>query len=238
MRGKLVSLVTTKGGSGKSTLALTLAHARTFQQMKVCIVEADVQASLSGWAADRREAGKAEHVPVLARYDAEQLITPEGTMNPEMAGIVQGHDITFLDLPGESEANLRTRFALVNSDVVLIPLRATEFDMQSVADHVLPLITPAQEASSHTRFYLVPTMTHHAKSLERAMDSLRGTDAEVLAATLPYRKAFMEFAEGGRTLQEYAKEIHASAGKRQAKKALRDVDLIAGEVAEALGLQA
>lgn len=237
MDQKLVSLATTKGGSGKSTLALTLPHARAFQGKRCCIVEADVQASLAGWAAERKEAKRPELVPVFPRYDVAELATTAGDMAKPLAGIVQGHDVTFLDLPGESSGEIHTRAAMVFSDVVLIPLRQTEFDMQSVADHVLPLIEPATEASAReTRYFLVPTMTHPAARLEKLIGALDGTAAEVLPATLPYRKSFGEFAEGGRTLMEYSREIGASAGKRQAKKALADVDAIARAVIEALGL--
>lgn len=109
--------------------------------------------------------------------------------------------------------------------------------MQSVTTHVLPEIVRAKEdMGSTTRYFLIGTMMHPTAGLERAMSNLDGTRAEVLPATLPFRRSFAEFAEGGRTLSEYAKEIRASAGRRQAKKAIRDVDLIAGEVAKALGL--
>ena len=238
MDGKLVSLVTPKGGSGKSTLALTLAHARAFQGKKACIVEADVQASIGSWVADRREGKRSDTVPIFLRYGAGDLTTGQGELAKEMAGIVRGHDLTFLDLPGESEGGIRTRAAMIYSDVVLIPLRMTEFDMASVMDHVLPLIEPAKEAATKkTKFFLVPTMTSPAAGLERIVQNLEGTAAQVLKATFPWRKAFGEFAEGGRTLLEYSREIGGSAGKRQAKKALADVERIAVEVRRALGLK-
>ncbi len=237
MRGKLVLLVTTKGGSGKSTLALTLAHARTFQSTKVCIVEADPQGSLETWAKEREGAGRPNGVPVFARHKVNDLLNSDYGIAAGLEKIIKGHDITFLDTPGESEANIRTLFALSHSDVVLIPLRFTEFDMQSVTAHVLPEIVRAKEdMGSTTRYFLIGTMMHPTAGLERAMSNLDGTRAEVLPATLPFRRPFAEFAEGGRTLLEYAKEIRASAGRRQARKAVRDVDLIAGEVAKALGM--
>lgn len=90
MRGKLVSLVTTKGGSGKSTLALTLAHARTFQSTKVCIVEADPQGSLETWAKEREGAGRPNGVPVFARHKVNDLLNSDYGIAAGLEKIIKG----------------------------------------------------------------------------------------------------------------------------------------------------
>lgn len=235
---KLISAVTTKGGSGKSTLALTLAHAKAFREMRVAVVEADPQGSLSGWAEERRQAGKPSTVPVHALHDPAQLVDKSGEMARDLAEIVNGHDLTIMDCPGESRAQTRTLFALAFSDLVLIPIRASEFDFQSVAQHILPLIEKVSENGMlYTRYFLVPTMTHHLAGLEKTVASLEGTKAEVLRATLPFRKVYTEFAEGGGTLEEYSRKPGPRIHRKQAKKAMGEIDRIAGEVAGILGLQ-
>ena len=232
MDGKIVALVATKGGSGPSTLALTLAHAKPFQCMQVAILEADRQGSLSRWWADRQAAGRNGGARVYPFYDdrAEPLIDT-------LAELAAGHDLVLIDCPGESVAYVKTKVALAFSDVVLIPIRQSDFDMDSAITHVLPLLNEAREAGGRgTKYFLLPVMVHHRAGLEKTLGTFEGTDAKVLPAILPYRKAFTEFSSGGCTLQEYWPTVRQKNSRGQAKKAMGDGDTIAAELARELGI--
>ena len=234
--GKLVSLLTTKGGSGKSTLALLLAHAKPFSGVRCAIVEADAQGSLSRWGAERAEAGLPERVPVLARYEPGELVDGRGRIANGFQTILDAHDVVFLDLPGESRAGTRTRAAMLYSDLVLIPVRLTEFDLDSVAAHVLPAIRELVEAGGDAAaFRLVVTMGHPSANPSRLIGDLEGVEARPLEVVLPWRKAFASFSAGGHTLAEYVQQAN-SGDKRQAVKARRDADAVAQAVAAEVGL--
>ena len=232
MSGKIVSLVSTKGGCGKSTLALTLAHAKPFQGMRVAILEADRQGSLPSWWNDRQEAGRNGGAPVRTFYEDKA-----GPLAGEIERLAESHDLVFIDCPGESTAYVKTRVALGISDVVLIPVRASEFDMDSVVSHVLPLLNQAQEKGVRdTQYFLLPVMVHHASRMEKTVESFEGTQAKVLRAYLPYRKVYAEFSEGGRTLHDFSLTGSPRGLRKKARQAMRDIDAIAGELAKALGL--
>ena len=218
-------------------MALCLAHSEPFKGVKVCVVEADAQGSLRAWLGEREDNGRPLSVPVFHMPEADDLVAG-GAMAPAIRKVLDAHDLTILDCPGESAAMTKTRFALAYSDVVLLPLRASEFDMSSVTGHVLPLIESAGKAGNpDTTYHLLPTMVHVRAGLARTVGLFEGTAAGVLQAQLPYRKVFAEFPEDGRTLKEYSREATTRGNRKQAKKALGDIDAIAREVATALSLR-
>ena len=216
----IVSFISTKGGAGKSTLALALANSKPFSKWEVAILDADPQGSLEDWYTTRRDAGRKGGAVTFIHHE------PEG-LGDAMLALEAETGVVFCDLPGESQAEAKTRAALVYSDLAIIPLRESEFDQASITRHVLPLIAPAREAAERdTRYLLLPAMIHPLSKIDRVIERYEGTDAQVLSEVMTFRKAYAEFPTGGMTLAEYA-ETYPPSQRGQVEKAQEEIDAIA-----------
>ena len=114
---KVVAIIGQKGGSGKSTVALHLASCAEKAGISTAILDTDPQGSAHRWF-ERREA---ETPQVQREIDADAL--------PKLAKIAasNGIDLLLIDTPGKAETTALAACEL--SDLVLIPVRPTQFDL-------------------------------------------------------------------------------------------------------------
>ncbi len=119
---KVFTLTNPKGGTGKSTLALLLAYSKAFKRRykRVALVEMDPQGSLHGWAEDRPEGDHVLFRQVLGRNPA-----------PAFEAIAGDVGAIVIDCPGESVDSFCTKFALAVANLVIVPCRASEFDINA-----------------------------------------------------------------------------------------------------------
>ena len=116
---KTVAIISQKGGSGKSTLALHLAVASS-RERDTAVIDLDPQASAASWA-DRREAGTP---PVLSAHSSR---LPFVMKKVEQAEGPQGSLVILDTAPHADRVALDAAKA---ADLVLIPARATIFDIE------------------------------------------------------------------------------------------------------------
>jgi chromosome partitioning protein len=120
---KTLALVSQKGGSGKTTLALNLAIAAALQRKVAVIIDLDPQQSATRWA--------------RLRASEEPVILPGH--GPNLSDLVAraregGADIAIIDTAPKSESAALT--AAKVSDLVLIPCKPSNLDLDAVADTV------------------------------------------------------------------------------------------------------
>ena len=119
---KTVAIISQKGGSGKSTLALHLAVASS-RERDTAVIDLDPQASAASWA-DRREAGTP---PVLSAHSSR---LPFVMKEVEQAEGPQGSLVILDTAPHADRVALDAAKA---ADLVLIPARATIFDIEPLS---------------------------------------------------------------------------------------------------------
>ena len=220
--GKIISLVNPKGGTAKSTLALCLGS--VFGDS--LIVDLDPQGSVRSWFQDRRLNGKTKPAKPETAYFGFA-----GLPAKAVEEYARRFDYVVIDCPGESEPGTRTRTALVCSDLVVVPVRESEFDVASLLDHLLPLLEEAEQSNARGgRAVFLPVMCHVNSNPERTLARFRELRSEVLPAVLKSRGVFRKFSERGRTLEEYAERGARANDRIQANAALAEIREIAAQI--------
>lgn len=116
----VISLLNQKGGVGKTTLSIHLATALA-QSGKVLLIDADPQGSALDWKAQREAP---DRFPVIG--------LPKPTLHREVSSIGEHYDWIIID--GPPRANDLAKSAIAASDLVLIPVQPSPFDVWAAQD--------------------------------------------------------------------------------------------------------
>lgn len=213
------ALVNPKGGVGKSTLAMLLAYSDTFAKAfpRIALVETDPQGSLKTIHEQRAPGGGVEFHHVISK-------SPGGIFE----GIAAGVDAIIIDVPGESVGEFATRFALAAADLVIVPVRVSEMDINAANENLWPAFI-----ALGAKGVVVPAFLHPQAKAERSAAYLAEWFPErvpVLPVGLPSRGVYQVFPDGGRSLIEHAKTLTAKRARAAATKAIEEVEVIAKEI--------
>jgi len=122
----IISILNQKGGVGKTTLSVNLAAAFALSGKKTLLVDADPQGSALDWQAARSK---------------DSLFTVVGMAKPvlhkDVPGLAANYDYVVID--GPPRVNDLARSALMTSDLVLIPVQPSPYDVWA-ADEIVKLI--------------------------------------------------------------------------------------------------
>ena len=118
----VVSFLNQKGGTGKTTLAIHAASALA-QHYRVLLVDADPQGSALDWK-DQREVHST--FPVVG--------LPKPGLHRDVPVLGQDYDWVIID--GPPRANELTKSAIAASDLVLIPVQPSPFDIWAAQEIV------------------------------------------------------------------------------------------------------
>jgi chromosome partitioning protein len=116
----VIALLNQKGGVGKTTLSVHLATALAADH-RVLLVDADPQGSALDWSAQRIE---------TARFPVVGL--PKETLHRDLAPIRRDYEWVVID--GPPRVNKIARSAIVASDIVIIPVQPSPFDIWAAKD--------------------------------------------------------------------------------------------------------
>lgn len=118
----IISLINTKGGSGKTTIAVNLARALNLRNLNTLLVDSDPQGSARDWHA--QSDGKFLNVIGLDRP----------TLDKDIHKISYGYDYILVD--GAPHLSLHATKAIICSDLVLIPVQPSPYDVWATKDIV------------------------------------------------------------------------------------------------------
>ena len=186
---KVVTVASTKGGTGKST-AVTVLAARAVQDGKrVAMFDLNGdQASLAAWWFYRGEPDN----PQL--FDVKDLNGAVEDMER------QRFDWLFIDTP-PLDIDL-VEHAIVVADAVVIPVRAGIFDTGAM----MPVVEMCRERRKPHSFLMSAFDAKFKKLNEAAMTELL-KDAQIFAAKLTYRQAYINSLTAGKAGFEIAHEL-------------------------------
>lgn len=222
--GKIISLVNPKGGSGKSTLSLCLAEV-----LKNClIVDSDPQACLWNWYQERKSN------PNLRKSRKEIQVDFYGLSEltrDYLEDAASRFDYVLIDCPGESEAGEKTRAALVFSDLVIIPVHGSDFDITSLLTHLAPLFEDAIAKNTRGgRIMFLPVFVHPFAKLDRVVSRFEGLGVEVIQAAFRTRQVLKVFSERGQTLSGFIKKGRFARDRLQAREVMINIREIAKQI--------
>ena len=204
----IVGVLNQKGGVGKTTIAVNLASCYSQAGRRVLLVDADPQASALAWSS-AREAEPAFIVVGMAKP----------TLHREIPALAKDYDVVVID--GAPRVNELARAAILASDMVLIPVQPSPYDVWAAADTV-QLIREAQQMKESLKaaFVVNRRIARTAIGRDAAAALARFEEIPVLVAALNQRVVYAESAAKGLSVIEAAPNGEAA----------REIDALAQEV--------
>ncbi|MGQ3890322.1 AAA family ATPase [Legionella sp. CNM-1927-20] len=111
-----------KGGTGKTTLATNLAATRAIDGFDPLLVDTDPQKTASFWSLTRDENSYSPRVTTIQKFD---------NVKQEILALKSKFDDIVIDAGGRDSLELRT--SLLVADKAFFPLRASQFDLWTLA---------------------------------------------------------------------------------------------------------
>jgi chromosome partitioning protein len=122
MMACVIALLNQKGGVGKSCISIHLATVLS-RESRVLLVDADPQHSALDWSTAREKPAKFNVIGL-----------PKPTLHRDIPGIATGYDWVIID--GPPRVNELARSAIAASDLVVIPVQPSPFDVWAAQDIV------------------------------------------------------------------------------------------------------
>ena len=185
----IISLLNQKGGVGKTTLAIHLAAAFALKGDRVLLVDADPQGSGLDWSAIRTA------TPLFA-----VIGMPKAIIHKELPSLARDYAHVIID--GPPRVYEVARSAILASDVVLIPVQPSPYDVWA-AKEIVDLVSEAASFNENlkSRFVINRKIVNTAIGRDVA-DALSGYAFPVMTAQICQRVSFAESAAQGRTVLE------------------------------------
>ena len=187
----IVGVLSQKGGVGKTTLSLNLASHWHAKGRRVLVVDADPQGSALAWSSARA-------APPI--FPVVGMAKP--SLHRDLPAIAADYDVTVID--GAPRVNDLGRAAILASDLVLIPVQPSPFDVWA-ADDTVQLIQEAQQFKEALKaaFAINRKIVNTAIGRDVA-GAFAGAPFPVLEPTVSQRVLFAESAGQGLTVREIA----------------------------------
>lgn len=193
----IIGVLNQKGGVGKTTLAVNIAAALARTGKRVLLIDADPQGSALDWAAAR------EGDPLFAVVGL-----PKPSIHKELAMVGEGYDVVVID--GPPRVTDLARSAIMASDVVLIPVQPSPYDIWA-ADEVVKLIQEASVFKENLKSVFVINRKIANTAIGRDVrEALEAYDLPTLEASIVQRVAFAEAAAVGKAIYEQDRDGVAS----------------------------
>jgi chromosome partitioning protein len=194
----IIGVINQKGGVGKTTVSVNLAAALSQTRRRVLLVDADPQGSALAWSSLR---------------EAEPLFPVIGmakpTLHRELPALARDYDIVVID--GAPRVNELSRAAILASDLVVIPLQPSPYDVWASADTVR-LVREAQQfrAGIRAAFLINRRVANTVIGRDAAGALAEFEDIPVLDVALGQRVIFAETAAKGQAVVEVAPTSEAA----------------------------
>ncbi|MEH6643713.1 ParA family partition ATPase [Vreelandella glaciei] len=193
----IIGVLNQKGGVGKTTLSVNIAAALARTGQRVLLIDADPQGSALDWAAAR------EGAPLFAVVGL-----PKPSIHKELSVVGEGYDHIVID--GPPRVTDLARSAIMASDVVLVPVQPSPYDIWA-ADEVVKLIQEASVFKENIKSFFVINRKIANTAIGRDVrEALEAYNFPTLEASVVQRVVFAEAAAVGKAVYEQDRDGVAS----------------------------
>ncbi len=185
----IIGFLNQKGGVGKTTLAVHVADLLARRGHRTLLVDADPQGSALDWAASR------EGTPL---FPVAGL--PKPSIHKELPALTKGYEFVIID--GPPRVYEVARSAIMASDLVLIPVQPSPYDVWA-AKEIVDLLREASvyKPSLKSAFTINRKIVNTALGRD-VVEALAAYPLPVLSAAVCQRVALAESAANGQTVFE------------------------------------
>ncbi len=199
----VLAMLNQKGGVGKTTLSVHLASALA-SDSRVLLIDADPQHSALDWAAQSDDTGTFTIIGL-----------PKPILHREIANLSKGYDWVIID--GPPRVNELARSAIAASDLVLIPVQPSPFDVWAAKD-IVDIVRECEitRPQIQSRF-LINRLFPNTTLAGEVVDALSEHNVLTLATVIRNRTEYAKSARLGLTALETepagqaAKDVRALA---------------------------
>jgi chromosome partitioning protein len=198
LKTMIIGVLNRKGGVGKTTVAVNVAATLAAAGGRVLLVDSDPQASALSWSSMR------EREPLFA---VAGMARP--TLHRELPGIARQYDVVMID--GAPGVNDLGRSAILASDLVLIPVQPSPYDVWAAAETVQQIREARQLRGNLKGAFLINRkIANTAVGRDAAIALAQFGDLPVLATALNQRVIYAESAARGLAVIEAAPNSEAA----------------------------
>lgn len=204
---KVIAVLNQKGGVGKTTLTVHLATALARSGERVLLVDADPQGSALDWSAAR---------PGEPLFPVAGL--PKASLHKDLPALAA--DYTFVLIDGPPRVYDVARSAILASDLVLVPVQPSPYDVWAAKEIVDLLGEASVFKPTLTAAFVVNRKIANTAIGRDVTDALAEYSIPVLEPAVCQRVSFAETAAGGQTVYDLPTDGPAR----------REIDALAAEV--------
>ncbi len=199
----IIAVINQKGGVGKTTMALHLAAALCAEGERVLLADADPQGSALDWVAVRN-----------GQTPFASIGMPKPILHIELPKMAGDFDTVIID--GPPRVYDVARSAVMASDIVLIPVLPSQFDVWAAEETAKLLEECAVYKPGLKAAFVINRKIANTAIGRDVAKALKQYPVPVLAAGVCQRVAFAESARGQTVFEidpdsAASKEIHALA---------------------------
>ena len=187
-----------KGGTGKTTIATNIAALLAIDENDVLLVDTDPQKTASFWSLTRDEYNIEPRITTIQKFD---------NVKKEVLALRPKFDHIVIDAGGRDSMELRT--SLLVADKVFFPLRASQFDLWTLAK-INSHVSDARAINENLKAFVLMNQNSHNPSVkenEEACDYLDEFDElNSMQSSITERIAFRKAAIKGLSIPELKPE--------------------------------
>lgn len=198
----IISILNQKGGVGKTTLSIHISSTLALAGKKVLLIDADVQRSALDWASSRNSD------PIFSVVGIST-----NTIHKEIQLLKQNYDFIIID--GPPRVYDVARSAIAASDVIIIPVQPSPYDVWSakeVVDLIKEVREPLQVYKKIKAAFVINRKISNSVIGRDVVEALEQySDISVLKSTITQRVSYAETASRGTSTIE--EDPESNAGK-------------------------